>query len=174
MRSPFPGMNPYLEHPALWRQVHTRLIVALADAMGPLLYPRYRIAVERRSDMLLAVADELVGIPDLSVGDPAREARDGWSGTHAATLAVPLLVQVPMPEEQIERYLEVRDPIPQFPMPLRPADAGSPVDIGTLLQQVYERGGFDLVVNYHQPPTPALGKPDDAWLNQLLAQPGLR
>ena len=28
MPSPFPGMNPYLENPTLWSQVHTHLIVA--------------------------------------------------------------------------------------------------------------------------------------------------
>jgi hypothetical protein len=29
MPSPFPGMNPYLEHPALWSGVHHRLIKAI-------------------------------------------------------------------------------------------------------------------------------------------------
>ncbi|MBE9003483.1 DUF4058 family protein [Fortiea sp. LEGE XX443] len=27
---PFPGMNPYLEHPALWSGIHHRLIIAIA------------------------------------------------------------------------------------------------------------------------------------------------
>ena len=31
MDNPFPGMNPYLEQPQLWHQVHNRLIVAIAD-----------------------------------------------------------------------------------------------------------------------------------------------
>jgi hypothetical protein len=31
MPSPFPGINPYLEHPELWPGVHHRLIVAIAD-----------------------------------------------------------------------------------------------------------------------------------------------
>ncbi|HEY9630837.1 MAG TPA: DUF4058 family protein [Coleofasciculaceae cyanobacterium] len=26
MRSPFPGMNPYLENPELWLEVYSRLI----------------------------------------------------------------------------------------------------------------------------------------------------
>jgi len=33
MPSPFPGMNPYLEHPELWPEVHNRLIMALANAI---------------------------------------------------------------------------------------------------------------------------------------------
>ncbi|MBF2047770.1 MAG: DUF4058 family protein [Leptolyngbya sp. IPPAS B-1204] len=31
MPSPFPGMNPDLEHPDLWSEVHNRLVVALAN-----------------------------------------------------------------------------------------------------------------------------------------------
>ena len=34
MPTPFPGMDPYLERPGLWHEVHTRLIVAIADALG--------------------------------------------------------------------------------------------------------------------------------------------
>lgn len=30
MPSPFPGMNPYLENPELWSQVHHRLLNAIA------------------------------------------------------------------------------------------------------------------------------------------------
>lgn len=48
MPSPFPGMNPYLEHPARWQEFHDRLIVAIADELGPKLRPKYRAAVEER------------------------------------------------------------------------------------------------------------------------------
>ncbi|WP_392533388.1 DUF4058 family protein [Nostoc sp. C117] len=37
MPSPFPGMNPYLENPELWPEVHSRLIIAIADAIAPQL-----------------------------------------------------------------------------------------------------------------------------------------
>ena len=35
LRSPFPGMDPYLEHPALWPGVHQSLITYLRDALVP-------------------------------------------------------------------------------------------------------------------------------------------
>lgn len=41
MASPFPGMNPYLEQPALWPDVHGSLMYALRDQIQPLLSPRY-------------------------------------------------------------------------------------------------------------------------------------
>jgi Protein of unknown function (DUF4058) len=48
MPSPFPGMNPYLEHPDRWSTVHNRLIVALADVLTPQLLPRYQVDIEKR------------------------------------------------------------------------------------------------------------------------------
>ncbi|MBN3943314.1 MAG: DUF4058 family protein [Nostoc sp. NMS9] len=43
---PFPGMNPYLEDPALWPGVHGRLVVAIADALSPQLPPKYIVDIE--------------------------------------------------------------------------------------------------------------------------------
>ena len=48
MRSPFPGMNPYLEHPVLWEGVHARMVIAIANRLQPLLDPRYVATVEER------------------------------------------------------------------------------------------------------------------------------
>ena len=45
MPIPFPGMDPWLERPDLWRGVHTQLIVDVARALNPLLRPRYRVAI---------------------------------------------------------------------------------------------------------------------------------
>lgn len=49
MPSPFPGMNPYLEQPIFWSEFHSRLIVAIADALAPSLLPKYYIGVETRT-----------------------------------------------------------------------------------------------------------------------------
>ncbi len=48
MATPFPGMDPYLEHPILWSSVHMRLIVALANQLRPRVRPRYVASVEER------------------------------------------------------------------------------------------------------------------------------
>ncbi len=45
MHSPFPGMNPYLENPELWSEVHHRLITALADAIESNLSLKYRVTI---------------------------------------------------------------------------------------------------------------------------------
>ncbi len=48
MPTPFPGMDPCLEHPALWPDLHNSLIIALRDALVPRLRPRYYVAVAER------------------------------------------------------------------------------------------------------------------------------
>jgi len=48
METPFPGMDPYLEHPVLWEGVHARLIVAIANQLQPRLDPRYITSIEER------------------------------------------------------------------------------------------------------------------------------
>lgn len=48
MHNPFPGMNPYLEQPGLWPQIHNRLIVAIADDITPRLPPG--IAFQSKSE----------------------------------------------------------------------------------------------------------------------------
>ncbi len=48
MSSPFPGMDPYLEHPTLWEGFHSRCVVAIANRLQPKLDPRYIACVEER------------------------------------------------------------------------------------------------------------------------------
>jgi hypothetical protein len=64
VRSPFPGMNPYLELPVLWPEFHNRLIVAISDALTPHLRPNYYAAVETSAYLDDGEPDLLVGIPD--------------------------------------------------------------------------------------------------------------
>jgi hypothetical protein len=59
MGTPFPGMDPYQETPALWPDVHNSLVAAMRNSLGPLLRPRYVGCLEER-----------VEVP---VPDPVRE-----------------------------------------------------------------------------------------------------
>jgi Protein of unknown function (DUF4058) len=70
MPNPFPGMNPYLESPEFWPEVHSRLIVAIADALVPQLMPKYRVVDDRAAyDITLDYTAQLV--PALSESDAA-------------------------------------------------------------------------------------------------------
>ncbi|MBI2875845.1 MAG: DUF4058 family protein, partial [Candidatus Tectomicrobia bacterium] len=68
----------------------------------------------------------------------------------------------------------VRQPIPTFPLPLRPGDEEPWVDLNGLLHGLYDRAGYDLRVNYTGEPEPPLDEPDAAWADALLREQGLR
>ncbi|MHC5859558.1 DUF4058 family protein [Nostoc sp.] len=105
MGNPFPGMNPYLEQPELWHQVHNRLIVAVADDLTPQIAPKYRVSIEER--VYTSVDDILlVGIADVAVAN--RNTTDTSTTLTTAKLTEPSKVKVPIPEQVTERFLEVR------------------------------------------------------------------
>lgn len=65
---PFPGMDPYLEQPHLWPDVHHRLITAICDQIQQQIVPRYTamitpyVAFEN-----LEITPVRVAIPDVAV-----------------------------------------------------------------------------------------------------------
>lgn len=110
MPSPFPGMDPYLEHPELWREVHNRLIVAIADALAPLLRPKYRVAIDKRTYLSDGEDESLsVAIPDVAV-----ISQKSTTSQSASTLTLPaqseaVTVIIPMPEDIAESYIEIKE-----------------------------------------------------------------
>ncbi|MBD2448560.1 DUF4058 family protein [Nostoc sp. FACHB-152] len=254
MPSPFPGMNPYLELPSLWHEFHSRLIVAISDALTPYLQPKYYVAVETRTYLDDEDTQLLVGIPDAVVlsasNSPVAQP------TTTATQTRPKQIRLPMQVEVKERYLEVREvgthqvitvievlspknkrkgegrtayekkrqrvlgslshlveidllrentpmpmigveetsdyriivsrattrpmadlyefqlrePIPNFSLPLKSDDPELAVDLQTILLGVYDRGSYQFRIDYHQPvPPPKLSAADQQWIDELLA-----
>ncbi|MDB9526164.1 DUF4058 family protein [Oscillatoria sp. CS-180] len=111
MPSPLPGMDPYLEQPAFWSSFHSRFIVALADAIETQLAPDYYIEVEARTYLDNAIEGALMGIPDAVIVSNAQK-ETLLQPSDVGVLAVqvePQQVEVPIPEEVTERYLEIRD-----------------------------------------------------------------
>jgi hypothetical protein len=54
---------------------------------------------------------------------------------------------------------------------LRPDDDEPTVDLGALLQSVYDRAGYDLILDYAKPPTPPLDEAEAEWAADLLKSP---
>ncbi|MFN8492884.1 MAG: DUF4058 family protein [Caldilineaceae bacterium] len=254
MSYPFPGMNPWLENPQLWRNVHVSLMNAIRDALAPQLEPRYFVDVETHTYVArLPDAPIMMRYPDVAVLDLGGP---GVAVAPTTTLATPLVVDLPPRETIEEPYLEirlvpdgevvtviellshtnkragaerksylekrelflnadihfieidllrawepmpytekatnyhyhvfmhrhdephkaylycwnVREPIPVFPLPLQPGDQEPPIDLGALLQEVYDRARYKLIIDYAQSPTPALSKTDAIWAAQCLAE----
>jgi hypothetical protein len=100
-------MDPYLEHPALWPDVHNRILAALADALAPDVAPRYYVALERRTYVLKPDDLVFIGRPDVAVVQRREEAAS--RAPVASVGAAVLEVDVPMADEVEEAFLEVRD-----------------------------------------------------------------
>jgi hypothetical protein len=117
MLSPFPGMDPYLEQPAFWSSFHSRLIVAIADAIEPQLSLNYYVEVETRTYQTYETDDGedslLVGIPDTIIlsrnSNSVVTNQEVVENNSVATQSRPEQVAVPIPKEINERYLEIRD-----------------------------------------------------------------
>ncbi|MBC8077638.1 MAG: DUF4058 family protein [Chloroflexales bacterium] len=106
MPTPFPGVDPYLERPSLWPDVHNRLLVLLAEQLTPVLRPRYYAAIEERTYLVEPAELVLVGRADVAVVEPMQQAlvEHAQQPHHALST-----VEVPMPDEVVETFLEVRE-----------------------------------------------------------------
>jgi hypothetical protein len=259
MRPQFPGMDPWLERPDLWPNVHNSLIAAIRDQLAPLVRPRYFVGVESRTTLLSGPDVDNVYEPDVAVyaKGPRKAARRTGVTVLERTEVQPIEVVVPVEEEEIEEtfltiqelpgrklvtvlevlsptnkkvkdarldYLKKRRdlirakvnfleidllragqpmplvdppppndyrilicrtrprrkavvyafpwtvPIPAIPIPLLPGDAEPVLDLNSVLHNLLDRAGYDLVINYQQPPDPPLRPEDESWATTFLAQ----
>lgn len=108
MPTPFPGMDPYLERRGLWEEVHAGLIITIQQFLTARLRPRYRAAVERRTYLAVVSAEPFIGKPDVLIVSPTSPSL-GTGVMVAAQAATPRIGELPMPEEIVERYLEIRE-----------------------------------------------------------------
>jgi Protein of unknown function (DUF4058) len=107
MPSPFPGMDPYLEHPTLWSGVHQRLITYLGDALNALLPPHYVADIGER---LYVVQSERSIYPDVVVVEPPAAVFLSEGGTSSAATVLtsdPPWVLTVEPIEKREVFIEI-------------------------------------------------------------------
>ena len=108
MPIPFPGMDPYLEPPALWPDVHNSLISELRNTLGPALRPHYVVRLQERTYLEDADALTFAGGPDLTVRpDPRAPLRVG-PGSAPSGVEVAVEVEIPMPASVRETYLVIQ------------------------------------------------------------------
>ncbi len=261
MASPFPGMDPYLEHPEIWPGVHLLLIAALAESLAPQLRPKYSVSVEVRMYEIVGEQSLLAGIPDVVVQKQQLQSESKPANVAVAPpSSPPMSVNVPMPLTIRQGYLEIREvsnrevvaaiellspinkrpgrgrqtyerkrerilsslthlveidllrayepmpvfgqelhnhyrilvsrsnlrpqadlyafnlqnEIPTFPLPLQQEDREPAIDLHQLLNDIYERSGYDLKLDYQAEPVPPLTEKEATWLDLQLKTMGLR
>ena len=262
MSHPFPGMNPYLENPVLWREIHSLLVVTIFNALNSQLRPKYRVAIEQRRIYAVSGEDSLlIGIPDVAVKASQVKNKSETGNIAVASPAIkPITVYLPTPETVRESYLEIRDvttrevvtiieivsprnkrlgegrtiydkqrlqvlrssmhlveidllrngkpmdildnhiqsdysilvsryekrpkadlyafnlkeTIPTFALPLREGDKEPMVNLQELINGIYDRASYDLVIDYSQEAVPELSEEDKIWVDEVLKEQKLR
>jgi hypothetical protein len=100
-------MDPWLEHPALWPDVHMSLLSAIRDELAPRVAPKYTVALGRRT--YLVHPDDLVFVEHSDIGlvsvSPPRDKPAKTFREAVGAVDVEVLVN----EEVTENYLEVHD-----------------------------------------------------------------
>ncbi|HET6385325.1 MAG TPA: DUF4058 family protein [Armatimonadota bacterium] len=257
MPSPFPGMDPFLENPSGWKNLHSRLIVAISDVLVPPISPGYVVVVQEDVYVLAPEPTGGNGIrraraPDLHLVETGQPA---VSSGGVGTVARPVEVTLPVPEIVRLPYLEIRDaktggavvtviellsptnkrrgrgrdeyllkrdellasgthlveidllrawepmpisgapksydysimvsrqqarpaaqlypftvrePFPEFTVPLLRNDEEPVLDLGAALAAVYDRGRLDLSIDYSQSAEPPLSEDDARWAREIV------
>lgn len=109
MPSPFPGMDPYLESPVIWPDVHHGLISEIQARLNPSLQPHYVARVELR---VYISDDDDPGrealVPDIRVErSPRRKGARQPKTVLVPAATEPLIVPTLMDEEIEEAFLKV-------------------------------------------------------------------
>lgn len=109
--SPFPGMDPYLEAPAKWSSIHTRLITAISDQLTEQLGARYIVDIEQRVHILTPGEARTYIVPDIFVVQPPPPSAALAPGEMvlAGAITQPTLVEPVVDTEVRERYIQIVD-----------------------------------------------------------------
>lgn len=116
MPSPFPGMDPYLEQPGLWRDVHLELISGIRAELSPRLHPKFHARVEER--VYIEKGDDSTPsrwIPDVTIvprpGQDRAQTQSPEDPVEAEVVGVavaePIVVITRYEEEVHEPYLVI-------------------------------------------------------------------
>lgn len=112
MKSPFPGMDPYLE--SHWGDIHQRMVLYAADQLQGQLPLDLRARVEER--VLLQSRDEILRtlVPDVQISErvvPVRSISTQYDGSIVIETARPVTIEFREAEHETvtESFLEIRE-----------------------------------------------------------------
>jgi hypothetical protein len=120
MKSPFPGMDPYIEDRGLWADFHTKLIGEIERALASLLPERYFVQTGERSYVVLAGTngkEEKPFYPDVGVETAARErvppAGGGVAVAESAAETAAVTMRAFIDEHFRENFIEIYEADPE-------------------------------------------------------------
>ncbi len=114
MKSPFPGMDPFIEANGLWEDFHDDLIGEIKRALAGVLPERYYVQTGQRSYIVVAGVDEKkihLFKPDVGVLSPTGRERKPRNGSSTAVIEEQstdeVTVRAFIDEEYRENFIEI-------------------------------------------------------------------
>ena len=110
MKSPFPGMDPYLEDPAVWRDFHTDFLANIRASLNARLPQSYSAQIEEAVRLVqFDPLEQRDAIPDVTVSrDPARAGPAAPASAGAVATFEPVTLPLPELVEVRDHWVEVR------------------------------------------------------------------
>ncbi len=121
MKSPFPGMDPYIEGCGLWADFHSHLIERIGDKLAEATPARYLVRTGERSYLVLVGSEGKTAypfLPDVSVATPERPGKSSRKEGGTAVVepkggAEPILLRAFIEEEHREPFVEIYEATPE-------------------------------------------------------------
>lgn len=150
------------------REVKTGEVITVIELLSPKNKNKGegRRQYEEKRLKILGSGTHLVEIDLIRAGVPLP-VRVGGNGRHSDYR---MIISRAKARPRADVYLfSVRDPIPDIPIPLRPGDVEPILPLNRVLHELYDRAGYDLAIDYSQPPEPRLSPEDSQWAAELIA-----
>jgi hypothetical protein len=115
MKSPFPGMDPYIEASGLWEDFHHALIEEIKNALALAVPERYLVRTAERAYVVLADAEGKesysflpdVGVTSSSLPETSAAAESGTALAETTTEAGPVPMRAFIEEDFRETFVEI-------------------------------------------------------------------
>jgi hypothetical protein len=170
---PVPVRERYLEI----RRLQSHELVTAIEVLSPTNKRpgKGRRQYEEKREAIAASLTNLVEIDLIRAGDPLPVLQRGaflpreQAGDYRA-----LVLRGGPPRGAALYPIRLRDPLPAIPVPLRPGEAEPSLDLQKIAESAYDRGRYDVVLDYRAEPAPPLAPDDAGWADRLLRERGLR
>lgn len=146
-------------------EVSTGKLVTIIELLSPAnkLHTQGREDYEEKRDIIFINRTNLVELDLLRAGEPMAVVGPDVESDYR------ILVSrgAERPRARLFAF-NLRQPIPDFSVPLLPGDDEPILKLGDVLHDLYQRARFDLRLDYTQPAVPPLNEEDAEWAEGLL------
>lgn len=152
------------------KEAATQLVVTTVEILSPTnKRGEGRQKYEQKRQKVLNSQTHLIEIDLLREGEPL--AMTGVTAASDYRILISRANRRPLADLYA---FNLPDAIPRFPVPLLAEDPEPVIDLQGLLNEIYQRSGYDSFIDYRSDPLPPLSGDRLGWIDALLKQQGLR